>query len=66
MVRHLLRLNMHVDLRDREGVTPLHCACKLSGLPVVELLRENGADLMVRCPSPREGDAVGETVRERQ
>src|SRR6266478_106662 len=41
----LLREGAHVDIRDSEGATPLHRACRAGNLDVVRLLLTHGADI---------------------
>ena len=40
--------DLQIDCKDKDGITPLHAACKYGYLDLVTLLIENGADLMIK------------------
>lgn len=46
MIDLLLEYGAHVDARDTEHWTPLHAACTCGHLSLVQVLVENGADLL--------------------
>ncbi|KAF2496420.1 ankyrin [Lophium mytilinum] len=48
-MEHLLREGASVDVRDRSGLTPLHCASACNDLRSIQLLVRHGADLTATC-----------------
>ena len=52
-VRQLLEHGVHVDARDRKGVTPIMHACGEGQIEIVELLWSRGADIHQKCDRGR-------------